>query len=67
MQMPAFLSRDMLRCKATVIDGFEAYYSVPRSERPGASDFVVSLEDMLMEAGLTRKEMAMFTFLHYWA
>ncbi|KAL1653244.1 hypothetical protein SLS61_004121 [Didymella pomorum] len=67
MQMPAFLSRDMLRCKATVVDAFEAYYRVPRSERPGASHFVVSLEDMLKEAGLTQKEMAMFTFLHYWA
>ncbi|KAF3054024.1 hypothetical protein E8E11_008790 [Didymella keratinophila] len=67
MQMPDFLSRDMLRCKATVIDAFEAYYRLPRSERPGASHFVVSLEDMLREAGLTEKEMAMFTFLHYWA
>jgi hypothetical protein len=67
MQMPAFLSRDMLRCKATVVDAFEAYYRVSRSERPGASHFVVSLEDMLREAGLTEKEMAMFTFLHYWA
>jgi hypothetical protein len=67
MQMPAFLSRDMLRCKATVVDAFGAYYRVSRSERPGASHFVVSLEDMLREAGLTEKEMAMFTFLHYWA
>ena len=67
MQMPALLSRDMLRCKATAVDAFEAYYRVPRSERPGASHFVVLLEDMLREAGLKEKEIAMFTFLHYWA
>ncbi|KAF3034468.1 hypothetical protein E8E12_000782 [Didymella heteroderae] len=67
MQMPAFLSKDMLRCKGTVVDAFKAYYMLPRSERPGASHFVTSLEDMLREAGLTEQDMAMFTFLHYWA
>lgn len=67
MQMPAFLSKDMLRCKAEVVDAFEAYYKLPRSQRQGASHFVTSLEDMLREVGLTEKEMAMFTFLHYWA
>jgi hypothetical protein len=67
MQFPAFLSKDMLKCKNTIVEAFEAYYKLPRNQRPAASHFVTSLEDMLREAGLTEREMAMFTFLHYWA
>ncbi|KAF2626547.1 putative cytochrome P450 [Macroventuria anomochaeta] len=67
MQLPAFLAKDMLNCKGTIVDAFEVYYKLPRSQRPGASHFVVALEDMLQEAGLTEREMGQFTFLHYWA
>lgn len=67
MQLPAFLAKDMLASKGTIIDGFETYYKLPRSERPGASHFVTTLEDMLREVGLTEREMAQFTLLHYWA
>lgn len=67
MQLPAFLSKDMLKCTVTIVDAFETYYKLPQNERPEASYFVTSLENMLREAGLTEREMAMFTFLHYWA
>lgn len=67
MRLPDFLSRDMLKAKGTIVAAFEQYYALPRNERQGASHFVLALEDMLREVGLSEREMGQFTLLHYWA
>lgn len=66
-QLPGAFARDMLAAKATITNAFTKYYSLPRSERPGAIFFVTELEDLMREAGLSEEEMGAFTLLHYWA
>jgi hypothetical protein len=65
--LPDVLAQDMIKTKRTITDAFANYYRQPRISRPGSIYFVDSLEDMLVEVGLTKDEMGMFTLLHYWA
>jgi hypothetical protein len=65
-QLPSFLARDMQSSKAAIVNGFTDYYRLPRSERPGALDFALALEDFMREIGFTEEDMGIFTMLHYW-
>jgi hypothetical protein len=65
--LPDVLAQDMIKTKKTITDAFTNYYQQPRISRPGSIYFIDSLEDMLVEVGLTKDEMGKFTLLHYWA
>lgn len=65
--LPEFLAQDMVDSKAYITGAFTKYFKLPRSERPDAIPFVLGLEDMLRDAGLTDDELGQFTLLHYWA
>jgi hypothetical protein len=65
--LPDVIAQDMIRTKRKVTDAFANYYRQPRTSRPGSIYFVDSLEDMLVEVGLTKDEMGKLTLLHYWA
>ncbi|KAJ6016993.1 cytochrome P450 [Penicillium sp. IBT 35674x] len=64
---PGILSRDMLAAKAEMTDMFEKYFSLPRSERPGAAPWMVVLEDNMRESNLTTEELARVLTLQTWA
>jgi len=65
--LPGFLSQDMLAAKAEMTDMFEKYFSLPRSERPGAAPWIVTLEDNMRESNLTTEELARVLTLQTWA
>ena len=65
--LPDVLAQDMIKTKRKITDAFANYYRQPQISRPGAIYFVESLENMLVEVGLTKDEMGKFTLLHYWA
>jgi hypothetical protein len=65
--LPDVLAQDMIKAKETITNAFTNYYKQPRMSRLGSVYFIDSLEDMLVEVGLTKDEMGKFTLLHYWA
>ena len=66
-QLPAFLSRDMLVAKQSMVRGFKTYLSLERDKRLNQSFFVNGVEDVLREMGLVEEQMGSFMLLHYWA
>jgi hypothetical protein len=66
-RLPNFLSQDMCRAKAEIVDTFTSYFKAPKSNREDATFFVTAVENELRGAGLSEEEIAQIIMLHYWA
>ncbi|KAJ6021163.1 cytochrome P450 [Penicillium herquei] len=66
-KLPGFMSQDMIKAKDTMILLLVRYFSLPRSERPGASAWILETEDIMTEAGLNTEELGRIMMLQTWA
>jgi hypothetical protein len=64
---PEVLAHDMKTTTRRITEAFASYFGQPRIRRPGSIYFADSMEDMLLEVGLTKDDTGGFTLLHYWA
>jgi hypothetical protein len=65
-KIPAFLSKDMLQSKETMMRVFDRYFSLPLSERHDASWMIQELEERLRSGGSQQRDIIAYLLLLYW-
>ena len=66
-ELPAFASQDMIKAKETIISSLEEYFKVPLVRRGDVSYFVRSVEAMLLNVGMSERDIARVMMLQFWA
>jgi hypothetical protein len=65
--LPSFLSGDMLAARKGLVDGFVAYFALPRAERGHENYWVNSVEDSLRWLNVGNEDIARIFMLQTWA
>ncbi|CBF82894.1 protein CYP659A1 [Aspergillus nidulans FGSC A4] len=65
--LPSFLSGDMLAARKGLVDGFVAYFALPRAERGHENYWVKGVEDSLRWLNVSNEDIARIFMLQTWA
>ncbi|KAL3431349.1 putative cytochrome P450 [Aspergillus tetrazonus] len=65
--LPSFLSGDMLAARKGLVDGFVAYFDLPRAERRHENYWVNGVEDSLRWLNVSNEDIARIFMLQTWA
>lgn len=65
--LPSFLSGDMLAARKGLVDGFVAYFALPRAERGHENYWVSGVEDSLRWLNVSNEDIARIFMLQTWA